>query len=97
MLLNHGVTLFGSATDDPQSFAKTVLGVISYMFGGPIFISKMLPIAKLYSFLYEQIGPAVDGINQWLSVVKAVICNGNRNNQAFFKIVWHRTTATMVK
>ena len=35
------------ATDDPQSLAKTVLGVmIFYMFGGPMFISKMLPIGK---------------------------------------------------
>ena len=55
MLLYHGGTLFGRATDDPQSLAKTVLGVMmSCMFGGPTFISKMLPIAKLHSlFLYE--------------------------------------------
>ena len=58
ILLYHGGTLFGRATGDPQSVAKTVLGVMmSCMFGGgPTFISKMLPIAKLNSpFLYEQI------------------------------------------
>ena len=34
MLLYHGGTLFGRATDDPQSVAKTVLGaMISCMFG----------------------------------------------------------------
>ena len=56
-MLYHGGTLFGRATDDPQSSAKTILGVvISCMFGGPTFISKMSPIAKLNSpFLYEQI------------------------------------------
>ena len=42
ILLYHGGTLFGRATGDPQSVAKTVLGVmISCMFGGPTFISKM--------------------------------------------------------
>ena len=50
-----GGTLFGRATDDPQSVAKTVLRVmISSMFGGSTFISKMLPIAKLnLPFLYQ--------------------------------------------
>ena len=38
MLLYHGGTLFGRANYDPQSLAKTVLGVtISCMFGGPTF------------------------------------------------------------
>ena len=56
-MLYHRGTLFGRATNDPQSPAKTILGVVlSCMFGGPTFISKMLPIAKLNSpFLYEQI------------------------------------------
>ena len=47
MLYDVG-TLFGRATDDPQSLAKTVLGVmISYMFGGPTFISKMFAYCKI--------------------------------------------------
>ena len=52
MLLYHGGTLFGRATDNSQSIAKSVLGVlISCMCGG--LISTMLPIAKLNSpFLY---------------------------------------------
>ena len=87
MLLYHGETLFERSTGDPQSLAKTVLGVIiSCMFGGPTFISKMLPIAKLNSpFLYEQIRLTIDAINQ-SSIVKTVICDGNRNNQAFFRL-----------
>ena len=84
-MLYHEGTLFGRATDDPQSLAKTALGVmISCMFDGPTFISKMLPIAKLNSpFLYEQIRMTTDDINQSSDIVKAVICDGNRNNQAF--------------
>ena len=87
ILLYHGGTLFGRATGDPQSVARTVLGVmISCMFGGgPTFISKMLPIAKLNSpFLYEQIRLTIDAINQPSGIGKAVICDGNRNNQSFF-------------
>ena len=80
--------MFGKATDDPQSLAKTVLGVmISYMIGAPTFISKMWPIAKLNSpFLYEQIRLTIDAINQSSGIVKAVICDGNSNNQAFFRL-----------
>ena len=88
MLLYHGGTLFGRSTDDPQSLAKTVLGVmISCMFGETTFISKMLPIAKLnLSFLCEQITLTIDTINQSSVIVKAVICDGNGNNQAFFRL-----------
>ena len=57
------------------------------MFGGPLFISKMLPIAKSNSpFLYEQIRLTIDAINQSSGIVKAVICDGNRNNQTFFRL-----------
>ena len=28
----------------------------------------------------------IDAINHSLGVVKAIICNGNRNNQAFFRL-----------
>ena len=85
IFLYHGGTLFGIATNDPQSFAKTVLEVMmSCIFGRSLFISKMLPIAKLNSlFLYEQIKPTIDAINYSLGIVKAVICEGNRNNQGF--------------
>ena len=82
MLLYHGGTLFGRATDDPQSLAKTVIGVmISCMFGGFTFTSKMLPIARLkLSFLFEQMWLTIDAINQPSGIVTAVNCNGNRNN-----------------
>ena len=80
--------MFGRATDDPQSFAKTVLGVMtSYMFGRPTFSSKMLPIPKLnLSFLYEEIRLPIDAINPLSGIVEAVICDGNRDNQTFFTL-----------
>ena len=79
MLLYHGGTLFivfGRATDDPQSLVQTVLGVmISCVFRGPIFISKMLPVAKFNpTFLYEQIRLTNYAISQSLGILKAVIC-----------------------
>ena len=47
----------------------------------------MLPIAKLdLPFIYKQMRLKIDAINQSLGVVKAIICNGNRNNQAFFRL-----------
>ena len=83
MLLYHGGTWFGRATGDSQFLAKTVLGVtISCMFGGSIFILKMLPIAKLNSqFLYGQTRLTIYAVSQSSGEVKAVICDGNKNNQ----------------
>ena len=79
-MLHHGGTLFGRVTDDPQSFAKTLLGVmISCIFGRPPFISKMLPIAKLN--LYEQIRLAIDAINGW-----SKSCHVRWNNQALVRL-----------
>ena len=87
MMLYHGGRLFGKAVDDPLSLAKTVLGImIVCLHGGPVFLSKMLPIAKLKSdFLREQIDASVQSINLYGGSVKAVICDGNRVNQSFFK------------
>ena len=57
------------------------------MIGAPALISKMWPIAKLISpFLYEQIRLTIDAINQSSGIVKAVICDDNSNNQAFFRL-----------
>ena len=74
-MLYHGGILFGRVNHDSQSLAKTVLGVIiSGIFVGLTFISKMLPIAKLNSsFFYEQIRLTIDAISQSLGIVKAVI------------------------
>ena len=61
-MLYYGRTLFGRATDDPQSLAKTVLGVMIFcMFGRPTLMFKMQPIAKLnLPFPSEQIRLTID-------------------------------------
>ena len=61
--------------------------MISCMFGGPTFTSQLLPIAKFnLPFLYEQMRLPVDVTNQSSGIVKAVICHGNRNNQAILRL-----------
>ena len=87
MMLYHGGQVFGKSADDPDSLAKTVLGImVNCMFGGPKFISKLIPVSKLNAtFLYEQMRLSIDCIEQAGGHVKAVICDGNRNNQAYFK------------
>ena len=87
-LLYHGGTVFGKSSDNPNALAKTVLGImLSCMFGGPLFISRMIPISKLSStFLFDQIKISLESIELSGGHVKAIICDNNRNNQAFFKL-----------
>ena len=87
MLLYHGGQIFGKSVDDPNSLAKTVLGImVNCLFGGPTFISKLLPVSKLNStFLFEQMQLSIDCIKEAGGQVKAVVCDGNKNNQAYFK------------
>ena len=86
--LYHGGTVFGKSSDNPNALAKTVLGImLSCMFGGPLFISRMIPISKLSSvFLFDQIKISLESIELSEGHVKAIICDNNRNNQAFFKL-----------
>ena len=76
--------------DDLISFAKTVLVVmVNCLFCGPSFISEMIPVIILNSqFLFEQIGIAIQSIKESSGQVKAIICDGNRINQAFFKKIF---------
>ena len=87
MMLYHGGQVFGKSVDNPGCLAKTVLGImVSCLFGGPNFLSRILPISKLNStFLHEQIILSAKAIEQGGGHVKAIICDGNRNNQALFK------------
>ena len=73
-------------SDDSQSVTKNALRIMmSFIFGGPTFISKILLIANLnLKFLYEQIRLKTEAVIQSLSEVKANICDDNRNNQANF-------------
>ena len=53
----HGGNLFGKAANDPEKLAMAVLSMmIRCPFGGPTFMFKMIPVAKMdASYLYEQV------------------------------------------
>ena len=55
--------------------------------GCPKFLKKLIPISKLTSvFLFEQTELTVQAITSVPADVKAIICDGNRVNQAFLKL-----------
>ena len=78
-MLYHGGTLFGKSVDDPKSLAKTVLGIMfCCLYGGPTFLSKMLPISRLNSqFLSEQVSLSIDCVENAGAKVKTIIYDGN--------------------
>ena len=83
----HGGSTFGKAVNDPAELAKTILGImIACQYGGPCFVSKMLPVAKLDSkFVNEQIMETIKGVKDAGANVKVLVCDNNRVNQKFFK------------
>ena len=86
-MLYHGGEIFGRATNDPTLLAETMLGqMLVCLHGGPTFIVKMLPVAKLNAnFLAEQLNKTVEEIENSNGRLKAIICDGNRTNQACFR------------
>ena len=80
MLLYHGGAMFGRAADDTSSLAKTMLGIkIVCLLGGPSFLNKMIPVAKLNSkFLYEQLQITEGNIEKAGGQVRAIISDGNK-------------------
>lgn len=91
MLLYHGGSLFGKSLDDPSKLAKTMLGImIVCLYGGPKFLSRMIPISKLRAdLLFDQVDKTTQNIDAASGAVTAIICDGNRINQAFFRL--HQT------
>ena len=57
MLTYHERKVFGRAANNFSSVAETMLGIMIICFhGGPKFISKIIPVAKLNaSYLYDQV------------------------------------------
>ena len=56
------------------------------MFGSTKFLCKMLPVPQLGAdFLFEQTNMLLSNLKQAGANVKAVVCDGNRVNQLFFK------------
>ena len=83
----HGGEVFGQVLNNPKLLANTVLAImVKCLFGGPTFLLKMIPVAKLNSeFLYEQVTGVMDVIDLSGGKVVSVITDNNRTNQAFFK------------
>ena len=86
-LLLHGSTMFGQAANDPSKLATTVLSMmLKAAFGGPEFIAKMLPVANLDSaFQFSETMSLIKNIDALDAEVLAVVVDGNRVNQKFFK------------
>ena len=84
----HGGHLFGRAKNNPDMLASTVLAImIKCLHGGPNFLLKMIPVAKMTAqFLYEQVTAVIDLISSLHGTVISVITDNNRTNQAFFKL-----------
>ena len=86
-LLYHDGEVFGRAVNNSSALAETVLGqMLICLHGGPKFMINMVPVANLNAnFLYGQSMMSIDSIENASGKLKAVICDGNRTNQACFK------------
>ena len=88
MLLYHGGVVFGHAVNKPSLLANTVLSfLVVTLFGGPNFLCKMLPARNLDAkFLFDQTNLILNAIKKAGGNVVAIISDGNRVNQNFFKM-----------
>ena len=87
MLQYHGGVLFGKAVNKPEKVANTILSfMVCCLQGGPKFLCKMLPVKELNAdFLYEQTKMLLNILKNAGADLVAIICDGNRVNQSFFK------------
>ena len=87
MLQYHGGILFGKAVNRPEKVANTILSFMIYCLkGGPKFLFKMLPVKELEAdFLHQQTQVLLDILRNAGAELAAIICDGNRVNQSFFK------------
>ena len=79
--------MFGNAANKPKELANTVLScMVCSAQGGPNFLCKMLPVKELNAdFLFEQIHLLLKSLKNAGADIVAIICDGNRVNQIFFK------------
>ena len=86
MMLYHAGTLFGKASNNPSVLANAVLGImIDCMYGGPTFLSSMIPVCKLKAdFLNAQVNETIECVNAAGGTVTALTCDDNRTNQKLF-------------
>ena len=87
-LLYHGGTLFRRSVNHPDQLVKTILAfMLKCLFGGPKFITKMLPVTKLDAgFQHSLCVRIIENVKeQQHATVLAVIADENRVNQTFFQ------------
>ena len=79
--------MFGFAENNTELLAKTMLGImIKCLYGGPKFLVKMIPVAKLDAqYLYDHVTTIINLIGNLNGEIISVISDDNRVNQAFFK------------
>ena len=79
--------VFGQALNNSTKLANTVLSyMVVCMYGGPKFLCKMLPVKELNAdFLFKQTNILLENLKEAGAKVIAIVCDGNRLNQAFFK------------
>ena len=87
-LLLHGGTLFGKAKNKPDELATATLDImVKCLKGGPTFMLKMIPVTGLDAeFQFEQVNTVIDIIKEVGGTTKSLIVDGNRINQAFYKM-----------
>ena len=73
MLQYHRGKIFGKAENDTNPLAETILGlIINSLHGGPKFLLKMIPIAKLKAeFLKEKVDQTIYNIEAAYGKVKS--------------------------
>ena len=78
---------FGKAVNKPNKRANSVLSfMLIRLSGGPKFICRVLPVKELDAlFLFEQTDVIISGVKQVVGELVAIICDGNRVNQSFFR------------
>ena len=87
-LLLHGGTLFGKAKNKPNKLATATLDImVKCLKGGPTFMLKMIPVTGLDAdFQFEQVNAVLDIIKEVGGTTKSLVVDGNRVNQAFYKM-----------
>ena len=85
----HGGVVFGKAVNKPDLTANTILSfMIVCLFNGPKLLYKMLPVKQLdATFLHRQTDLILKQVERAGGRAKAVICDNNRVNQSFFKLI----------
>ena len=64
-----------------------MLGIIIIcLHGGPLLISKIVPVSNLdANYLHDQVASSQANIEQAGGTAKAIVCDGNWTNQAYFR------------